>query len=247
MAMFVARERRRSRAETPPVVPAGFEALAEALNHGGAVDDAHRVNHVNGVVRQIGRDAGLQGQSIDDLMDGLAATYRRGTVSQAPPFDVVRRLTSAWADTSLSYLHATSCEDPLTGLASRAHVRSRIAEIYRAAASRGLRDSPPYALVVVEIAWGPSCRANFDRMMRMIDIAELLRSVYQGDETIGQLSASRVVVVVRRGDSVSGAVAVVLDLVREWEQRAGLTTRVWVEGFPGSASAADTMLDELAR
>ena len=39
----------------------------------------------------------------------------------------------AWSDATLEYLHDLSCEDPLTGLASLAHVRTRLDEIYREA------------------------------------------------------------------------------------------------------------------
>ena len=53
--------------------------------------------------------------------------------ARAPAFEAAEALSVAWSDATLEYLHDLSCEDPLTGLASLAHVRTRLDEIYREA------------------------------------------------------------------------------------------------------------------
>lgn len=239
MSPFAARARRVNAVSRRDLVPAGFEGLFDALESDGAAAEA---------VAEIGRRAAREGASLDDLLTGLALTYEAfGGVFEEPPFEVARALSSAWADTSLRYLHAVSCEDPLTGLASLAHVRTRILEIYREADRTGVVGSPDYALLVVELQWGDREVAPFDRLLRLIDISELLRSVYGGDETIGQLTGCRAVALVRRdayiGDSVSG----LLGLLQSWRERTQIPARLWIEGLPESADSAEVLLDELAR
>ena len=150
------------------VVPRGFDAVVDALRGGGSVTAA---------VQEIGSRAAREGSSLDDVLIDLEATYLAvHDLPVEPPFDVVRALAVSWADASLRYLHAVSCEDPLTGLASLAHVRTRIIEIYREAARRGALGSPGGALLVVEIDWRDSHASHLDRMLRLIDMTEILRT-----------------------------------------------------------------------
>ena len=46
-----------------------------------------------------------------------------------PDFDATEALSVAWSEETLGYLHQVSCEDPLTGLATLAHLRARLAEL----------------------------------------------------------------------------------------------------------------------
>ena len=244
MAMFLARaDRRPGRAERH-LVPAGFEALADALEVRSPSDDA---TDLDAVLREIGRSAAAEGQPVDDLLEDLAVTYRNLGGAETPPFAVVRQLTTAWADASLSYLHAISCEDPMTGLASLAHVRSRLSDIYRSARNNGNVGAPPYALLIVEIDWSRAEPSHLDKVMRLIDVAELVRTAYPGDETIGRLSRTRIVAVVPRHDDMGHAVAGLLGLLHGWERRSRLAARLWLEGLPPLADSAGVLLDELAR
>ena len=59
----------------------------------------------------------------------------------------------AWSDATLEYLHDLSCEDPLTGLASLAHVRTRLDEIYREAELTDVGVAGSHALVIVELCF----------------------------------------------------------------------------------------------
>jgi hypothetical protein len=239
MAPFAARSRRSALPETDGVVPRGFDAVVDALRGSGSVIAA---------VQEIGTRAAREGSSLDDVLIDLEATYLAShDLPVEPPFDVVRALAVSWADASLRYLHAVSCEDPLTGLASLAHVRTRIIEIYREAARRGALGSPGGALLVVELDWRDTHASHLDRMLRLIDITEILRSVFAGDETIGQLTGSRVVAVVRRDEQMGAYVAGLMGLIQPWQERTGLTARLWLEGLPSSPESAEVLLDELAR
>ncbi len=219
-------------------VPVGFEALADALRYQGAVIAA---------TQEIGRHAAANGATLDDVLMDVALTYRAMPGPDEPPFEVVRALATSWADASLRYLHAVSCEDPLTGLSSLAHLRSKLTEIYRESDRSGSDVVPSHALVVVELdpEWRPE--SHFDKVLRLVDVAECIRRVYTGGESIGRLAPSRAVAVVRRDERLGASVTTLRALLEEWTEESGLNTRVWIEGLPASRESSDTLLDELAR
>jgi hypothetical protein len=239
MSPFSARTRRTAPQSRRDLVPAGFEPLFDALE-----DDAP----VLGVVEEIGRSAAAEGAALDDVLSSLAVTYRAsGDIVNEPPFEVVRALAGAWADSSLRFLHSVSCEDPLTGLASLAHVRTRMSEVYRESDRLAVLPTSTHALLVVQMHWPDAVTTTFDRLLRLIDVAEMLRSVYTGDEVVGQVTGSRAVALVRRDETIGQSVSSLLALLQEWEQRTGVVTRLWIEGLPASQLAGEALLDELAR
>lgn len=239
MAPFTARTRRTAAQSRRDLVPAGFEPLFDAL------EDAAPLL---GVVEELGRSAAAEGAALDDVLANLALTYQAsGEIVDEPPFEVVRAVAGAWADSSMRFLHSISCEDPLTGLASLAHVRTRMSEVYRECDRRGLVPTTTHALLVVQLHWPDAVTTTFDRLLRLIDVAEALRSVYTGDEVIGQVTGSRAVALVRRDDGIGNSVSSLLGLLQEWEQRTGVVTRLWIEGLPASQLAGEALLDELAR
>jgi GGDEF domain-containing protein len=153
---------------------------------------------------------------------------------------------TAWSDTTLGYLHRLSCEDPLTGLASQAHLRSRISELYRAAGGQDV--NAVHALVVCEVS-APRGRADvpgdhFTRAMRLARVGESARTVFPGGETIGRLGTSRVAVLVERDQRLGRRVRVLRTLLGSVEADPA---RAWIEGLPRSDDAAAILLDELAR
>lgn len=239
MSPFTARTRRTTPQSRRDLVPAGFEPLFDALEDGAPL---------LGVVEELGRSAAAEGTALDDALANLALTYQAvGEIVDEPPFEVVRALAGAWADSSMRFLHSISCEDPLTGLASLAHVRTRMSEVYRESGRQGVVPTSTHALLVVQLHWPDTVTTTFDRLLRLIDVAEILRSVYTGDEVIGQVTGSRAVALVRRDESIGNSVSSLLCLLQDWEQRTGVVTRLWIEGLPASQLAGEALLDELAR
>jgi hypothetical protein len=228
-----------------PTVPRGFEALGETLVAGG---------NVTFVCSEIGRGLGADGAALSDVLEGMAETYRRVDGGE-PPFAAVSALTLSWSEAALQYLHALSCEDPLTGLASLTHLRSRLAEVYRAESVRNTPPGTTHALVVVELVdrAGALHRAaiafaRFDRVLRLTDAAECLRLVYSGGETIGQAGHRRAVAIVARDQRLADSIPVLRRLLTDWHRERGRAVpRVWIEGLPSSQVAASRLLDELAR
>lgn len=220
-------------------LPRRFEAVGEALMSERGTIAACTV---------VGGDVARDGAALGEALDGLRATYRL-VKEAAPDFEAAQALSVAWAEATLEYLHQLSCEDPLTGLASLAHVRTRLSELYRDAERSGRSVQTSHALVIIEMAFvGPLNPAEhpFTRALNLVRLCESTRAVFSGGETIGRLGLDTAVVVVRRENDLGTSVA----LLRKWLAGPDLDsrhTRVWIEGLPATADSATCLLDELAR
>jgi len=237
----------------PGVQRNAFLAVVEALQ-----DDVDAVPASSEVGRQLADD----GVSLPEALDGLHAAYNAVTGTE-PAFDAVRALGQSWSDSSLTYLHSLSCEDPLTGLASLAHLRSRLNELYREADLVGTSVRSTHALVVVE-APAPTGSTSVDRELRLVDIAECLRIVYCGGEVLARMGSTRGAALVARDSGLPEQVDTVRGLITAWRPEPDdldddlyddlddrldvyLQPRVWIEGLPSSVEWAGRLLDELAR
>jgi len=194
-----------------------------------------------------GRDIAGDGATLGEALDGLRATYRLVTGGE-PDFEASAALAEAWAETTLDYLRRLSCQDPLTGLASLAHVRTRVEELYRHAEQAGTDVQSTHALVIVAMTFpirrGPA-EHPFARALHLVRVAEVIRSAYSG-ETIGRLGVGSAVVVVRREANLGASVS----LLREFLTALDLDSariRVWIEGLPVSESQLGLLLEDLGR
>ncbi len=227
-------------------LPHRFEAVGEALTSGSDVLD---------VVSVAGQDLARDGASVEETLEALRATWQQ-VVGTDPSYEVVTALVTAWSETTLGYLHQLSCEDPLTGLASQAHLRSRLSELYRLddTADPPGSEREAHALVVCAMPFGddPSEEPgdHFTRAMRLARAGELARTAFARDETIARLGTHRVVVLTRRDDRLPRRVRVLrtlLDGVASDGAAEDRPARVWIEGLPTSDRGAGMLLDELAR
>jgi len=245
MANFTSLSRRKSVGanETPgrelsdsdrQALPARFEAVGEALVSG--TDPA-------AACAEVGRALARDGASLGEALDGLSATYAR-VVGREPAFGATESLSIAWSEATLEFLHQLSCEDPLTGLASLAHIRTRLDEIYRETENDGVDMRTAHALVIVE-ARGDS-HDHFGRALMLAQIADGLRTVFAGGETVGRVGSDRAIAVVRRRPDLGSTVAVLRDYLTDLRLEAS-EIRVWIEGLPAGPESATRLLDELAR
>lgn len=243
----------QARAPRTVFLPRGFEPLADALVYAGDVEAC---------VIEVGRDLANDGTALSQVLDDLELTYR-AVEAGVPPFRVVRALCLAWNDVSLQYLHGLSCEDPLTGLASLPHLRSRLDELQRAAERCGEYLSSGYALVVVELgaAWpappwrgtagstAESLSARFSTVLRMGEVAEAMRTVYSGGETLARVGGHRAVALVPRDAALGASVEALRQLLTDWSVSPEVrrAPRVWIESLPTGHQLTAALLDELAR
>ena len=230
-------------------IPAGFEAVADALRGGNRSTDACLV---------IGRQLADDGTSLEQALGGLRRTTR-AILGRDPAFEDVEALCLAWSEATLGYLHQLSCEDPMTGLASLAHLRSRLSELYRgelrrtdptseAGSPRSVQDT--HALIVLDLP-GDSTPATIERdgVTRALQLAQLgaaARTVFPGSEIAGRLGLRRIGVLAPRDAALGRRVSLLRVLTSEVD-RGSEATRVWIEGLPKTDSGAAQLLDELAR
>ena len=217
-------------------LPPRFEAVGEALASGMGSVDACAV---------AGRELAVDGVALDEALDRLLATSSlvRGT---EPGFGAVRALSEAWTEATLEYVHRLTCEDPVTGLASLAHLQSRVSELYRGQ----LRDRPSpqhtHALVVIEVSRQvrprPIRGEPFTADLRTARFAETARTVFAGPETLGRLGRHRIAVVTDRDERLAQRVNLVSRMLARLEGGA----RVWIEGLPPTNAGAAALLGELA-
>ncbi|MEX0429490.1 hypothetical protein AB3X52_17875 [Nocardioides sp. DS6] len=213
--------------EQRAALPPRFEAAGEALAAGSPfVIEACWV---------VGRDLAEVGVSLGECLEGLRATTLL-VAGRDPTFEESHALSMAWSEATLGFLHQLSCADPATGLATLAHLRERISELYRGARACS------FTLVVADAHLAEAEGVDaLERTRRMALLGETARSVFDGIATIGQVGANRLVLVVPRDESLATRVSL---LKRMLEDRAD---RVWIEGLPHTDESAAWLLDELAR
>lgn len=214
-------------------LPHRFEAVGEVLASGSGSLDVFEVT---------GRSLAQDGAALMEVL----ADLRTATVVVAgrePTYAEVHAVSVAWSEATLAYLHQLSCEDPLTGLASLAHVRARLSELYR---GRGTHLQESHALVVMDLPADRPGQTRGDalaRTLRLTRLGESARTVFPGEETIGRVGANRMVAIVARDERLGRRVALLRTLLAGTDH----PTRVWIEGLPATDAGASYLLDELAR
>lgn len=212
--------------------PGTLQACFEAVGEAQAAGDPVRVSQACWVV---GRDLAEMGTSLGESIEGLRATTRH-VVAREPDFEEMRALTVAWSEATLAYVHGLSCCDPLTGLATVAHLRERLAGLYRDRQVE-LRE---HAFVVLEVA-ATAGQDPVSLAQRMTQVGQTVRTVFAGQEAIGRAGFHRIVVLALRDEALAPRVSLLRRMLTE---RA---SRVWIEGLPMNEASAVRLLDELSR
>lgn len=219
-------------------VPRHFEAVAEALVAGSDPTAPCTV---------VGSVLAADGVSLGEALSTLRSTYATLGLGD-PAFAATEALSLAWSEETLAFVSDVSCEDPLTGLASGAHLRARLSEIYREAALAGGSPRATHALLVVDLcndsgdeAWR---RDPFDQALCLAGAAEVVRGVFSGGETFARVGNEKVVALVRREPHLG----TIVPGLREELQRARVATRprIWIEGLPDDPDLAAMVLSGLA-
>ncbi len=229
-------------------VAGSFEPLADALLYTGDLEAC---------ATEVGLNLATDGVALDQALDDLEHTYSALGAGR-PDYRVVRALCLAWNEVSLRYLHGLSCEDPLTGLASLPHLRSRLDELYLRAQRDGEHVEYGAALVMVEFGrvepdlaglGTDSLSARFSSELRLVEVAEALHTVFSGGETFARVSRDRVGALVTRDANLGQWVDSLRQLLadRSGTTRDEASLRVWIESLPATHELTTALLDELAR
>jgi hypothetical protein len=152
-----------------------------------------------GALSGLGRARAQAGAGLDETLTDLAALHavltngdvRDGLIATDPnaaPTQLVRAAALAWAEESLGELRSAEATDNLTTLTTHAYLRTRLGEVYRQAARLDVPAAETHALLVVTLDL--SAVAGWSRLMAMVLVADALREVFDGGESIALLGPS---------------------------------------------------------
>ena len=168
----------------------------------------------------------------------------------ATPTRLLRVSALAWADVAMDQLATIEVVDPLTGLPTVAYLRTRLGEIYRAAEAHGHRAGDDYTLLVVSLDL--TAVNGWPRVTGMILLAEALRSVLDGGESLATLGPSTLAAVLPRDGAIAAkavglrrALHERLSVDSQFDEMAG--PRIRLVRLPGTHESACELLTRLAR
>ncbi len=208
---------------------------------------------------KLGRARALAGSGLGETLQDVAAlhavltvpAHRDGMVAADPdamPARLLRVTALAWSDVLLRQLAHTEACDGLTGLANTAYLRARLREIYREATANGADARARHVLVVVspDLTDTP----GWSRLAAMVLLADVLRAVFDGGQTLTTVGPSTMVVLAERDGRLSERVA-----STRWiaANRLGVDPQlaavgppsVWLERLPATDAAACRLVTEL--
>lgn len=181
-------------------------------------------------------------ESLDDLV-ALAAVLPEGLMPVGAIASLVRALAESWAEAGVAPVLRVTCEDPLTGLATPAHLRTRLAELYREAERSGEQPAAVATLVVIRPRWQV---ARPELLFRRVLLGEVVRTAFSGGETLAALGPRGVAVLARPHDRLAAQIRATVRLLAD---RLGdaVTVEISYRPLPPTLPAAYELLDRLAR
>jgi len=155
---------------------------------------------------------------------------------------LLRAVSLAWTDVACGDLAETAAVDPLSGLASVRYLRTRLAEVYRAARAHGRAAGDDRALVVIALDV-----RDYRRVAPLTIAGEAAGVVFDAGESIAVVGRGTVVVLAPRG-GLTERVGVLRRLVeRRLVAAEGLvgTPSVRIEPLPATHDEACALLERL--
>jgi hypothetical protein len=160
---------------------------------------AVRRGDLAGALSSLGRARAQAGAGLEETLTDLAALHavltnaevRDGLIATDPnvaPTPLVRAAALAWAEAAFEDLRGAEATDNLTNLTTQAYLRTRLGEVYRQATRLGVSAAETHALLVVTLDL--TTVTGWPRLMAMVLVADALREVFDGGESIALLGPS---------------------------------------------------------
>lgn len=157
---------------------------------------------------ELGAERADAGVGLAGALQDLAALHavtthpveHGGLVSADPdavPARMVRATALGWADIIAEQSVGREVEDELTGLTTVRYLRTRLHEVYRESRAAGRAPGADHTLITVSLDIPDD---SWPRMMAMVLVADVLRSVFDSGETVSLLRSSTAAVLTRRGE-----------------------------------------------
>ncbi len=203
---------------------------------------------------RLGRARAEAGAGLGETLLDLAALHAVLTDTShvvaanvdALPSRMLRMTALGWADVVTTQAGDCTAEDPLTGLATPAYLRTRLGEVYRETPVAPL----DYALVLLRLDVHRA--SGWSRVVAMTLISDALRTVFDGGETLATLGPCVAAVLVRRDEllarRVSNLRVLAADrLADDPGVRPVGPAKVWIERLPDTHDEARALLTSLGR
>ena len=191
----------------------------------------------------LGRSRARAGVGIAETIDDLTALFAvlgEGEGRQwDPPLQLVGAIAEGWAEESVSQFAHVGCEDPLSGLASLAYLRTRLAEVYREAEHGGTSPAETHRLLVVGLPRRPD---PWRRLALPILVGRDLRAAFPGGETLSLAKPGPAIALVPARSDLPLRYARLRRNIQ-----AAFGTQIRMTPLPGRLTEALRLVDELAR
>lgn len=203
---------------------------------------------------RLGRARAEAGAGLSETLLDLAALHAvltEGSPMVAPNVDalpsrMLRMTALGWADVVSEQAGNCASEDPLTGLATPAYLRTRLGEVYRETALPAL----DYMLVLLRLDLAQA--TGWSRVVAMTLVANAMRTVFDGGETHATLGPGVAAVLTRRDDTLARRVSNLRVLATDSlavdpHVRPTGPAKVWMERLPDTHPEACALVNALGR
>jgi len=182
----------------------------------------------------LGTRRGQDGVALADAFEDLTTAYRVAA-GQDPDRQECQELAIAWAEGALSTLTTRGALDPVSGLATRDYLATRLRDLAR------LGHAARFRLLLV--GGGPDPR-RLSAMLRAARIAAELLGSFERIETPAQLTGGRIGAVVRVDDGLEAGVAGMRRAIARIDGESAVATLDTHE-LPGTVDEVSAFLDAL--
>lgn len=216
---------------------------------------------VVGALAELGRARARSGAGLEETLTDLAALHAvvanpaeaGGLIAPDPdatPSRLLRAVAVAWADATLGDLRGVEAGESLTGLATEEYLRVRLGELYRLGRRKGFHPADRYVLLVVSLDLTEV--AGWPRLMAMILVGDVLRSVFDGGETLAVVGPSVAVVLAERDAALpkrtfEARMRIADRLAVDPDLRGARRAEIRVERLPCAEEAAQTLVHTVRR
>lgn len=214
---------------------------------------------LTGALACLGKARAEAGAGLDETIKDLAALHAvlsgppDGVLVADPdelPIRLLRMVALGWAEVMTGDNARRDAVEPLTGLATAEYLRTRLGEVYRRGARAGRCPSDDHVLLTV--ALDLMSVNGFTRVMAMVVVADALRAVFDGGESVAVLGRSVAAVLAERDDGLAERASRARFLLAERlgidpELTAMARPQVRTHRLPTAHGSAVALLNQLAR
>ncbi|QQQ75721.1 GGDEF domain-containing protein [Saccharothrix sp. 6-C] len=167
--------------------------------------------------------------------------------ADAVPAPMLRSTALGWGEVMSTRASTCAAEDPLTGLATCAYLRTRLREVYGEARASGRREH-----VLVFVGLDLTRTSGWSRVVAMTLLADALKEVFDGGETVASIGSSVACVLLRRDRHLARAVGNLRVLTADRlavDPHVAPTgpVEVWLEELPPTCEDALALIAGLGR